>query len=83
MKTHFQTFFAHNHYFYISYSGINSHSKMVFSILDLTGIKMFPILGRNGDNDYYHNEIVIKLPRLSVKLKKYIYKEYVCSFVLM
>lgn len=56
---------------------------MVFSILDLTGIKMFPILGRNGDNDYYHNEIVIKLPRLSVKLKKYIYKEYVCSFVLM
>lgn len=56
---------------------------MVFSIFDFTGIKMFLILGRNGDNDYYYNEIVIKLFRLSVKLKKYIYKEYVCLFVLM
>lgn len=31
MKTHFQRFFAHKHYFYMSYSGRNSHSRTVFS----------------------------------------------------
>lgn len=34
MKTHFQRFFAHKHYFYMSYSGRNSHSRTVFSIFD-------------------------------------------------
>lgn len=71
MKTHFRDFFANKQYFYISYSGRNLYSGMVFSIFDqLYGKRMFPILGKTSDNDYYHNEIVICLPRLSVKFKK-------------
>lgn len=55
----FRDCFAYKHYFFISYSGQNSHSRVVVSIFDQFYGNKNIYNFKNTENDYYHNERVM------------------------